>query len=85
MFAYLDAYADLPNLRDESVESMITFAATLFAALLVLATMISALIHVIANKNWRWLFPIVVLAYVGAYFYGFVVASNPKRGSELNW
>ena len=78
--AYLVAYAEFPVSRDAFVESA-AFVITVPAALLVLAATLSALIHVLEHKNYRWLFPIIILAYVGAYLYGFLVAAKMKSSS----
>jgi hypothetical protein len=78
--AYLAAYAEYPVSRNEFVGS-VAFVITLPAALLVLGATLSALIHVFEHKNYRWLLPIVILAYVGAYLYGFLVAAKTKSNS----
>ncbi len=78
---YLVVFAEFPVPRDVFVESPVSLVITLPAALLVLGATLSALIHVFEHKNYRWLFPIIVLAYVGAYLYGFLVASDPENNS----
>ena len=78
---YLVEFAEFPVSRDVLVESPVPFVLTLPAALLVVGTTLSALIHVFERKNWRWLFPIFILVYVGAYLYGFLVASDSKSRS----
>ncbi len=78
---YLVVFAEFPVPRDVFAESAAAVVITLPAALLVLGATLSALIHVFEHKNYRWLFPILILAYVGAYLYGFLVASNMKNSS----
>jgi len=75
---YLVVLAEFPAPRDVFVKSPVFFVVVLPACLLVFGATLSALIHVFEHKNYRWLLPILILAYVGAYLYGFLVASDPK-------
>ena len=81
VLGYLVVFAEFPVPRDVFVDSPVSLILTLPAALLVLAATLSALMHVFEYKNYRWLFPIIILAYVGAYLYGFLVASESQGNS----
>ena len=48
------------------------------AFLIVMGVTISALIHIFEHRRFGWLIPIVFTAYLGAFLYGYAVASNPK-------
>jgi len=75
---YLVVYADFPIPHDELAESATSAVIAFSAALLAMVVTLLALIHIIEHGNYRWLAPIFLFAYVGAYLYGFVVASRAK-------
>ena len=58
--------------------SLIAKILTALAGILAVLVTTSALIHIFSNRRFVWLIPLTFTAYVGAFLYGYFVASNPE-------
>jgi len=74
---FLADLAGFPVSGDEITE-LVAFIVIFPAAILGISITLTAIFHIIEHKNYEWFLLIIILAYVGAYLYGFLVASKTK-------
>lgn len=65
--------------RTDTVTKLIGLGLGLPCALIALGVTVDAVGNILESRRYAWLWAIVLLAVVGAYLYGFVVASRASN------